>query len=79
VISILKPGKDPAQPSSYRPIILLDTISKLLEKIVLTRILYEIGECGLLWDEQFGFQLRHSMSLQLAHLERITRDFGEES
>ena len=40
VISILKPGKDPALPSSYRPISLLDTIGKLLEKILLTRILH---------------------------------------
>jgi hypothetical protein len=29
VISILKPGKDPAQPSSYRPISLLDMFGKL--------------------------------------------------
>ena len=29
VISILKPGKDPALPSSYQPISLLDTIAKL--------------------------------------------------
>ena len=29
VISILNPGKDPALPSSYRPISLLDTIGKL--------------------------------------------------
>jgi hypothetical protein len=29
VISILKPGKDPSLPSSYRPISLLDTIGKL--------------------------------------------------
>jgi len=28
VTSILKPGKDPALPSTYRPISLLDTISK---------------------------------------------------
>jgi len=35
VISILKPGKDPAQPSSYGPISLLDTIGKLFEKILL--------------------------------------------
>ena len=55
VISILKPGKDPAQPSSYRPISLLDTIGKLFEKILLTRILYEVDEHGLLSDEQFGF------------------------
>ena len=31
VISILKPGKDPALPSSYRPISLLDRIGKLFE------------------------------------------------
>jgi hypothetical protein len=32
VISILKPVKDPALPSSYRPISLLDTIGKLFER-----------------------------------------------
>ena len=31
VISLLKPGKDPEMPSSYRPISLLDTIGKLLK------------------------------------------------
>jgi hypothetical protein len=53
VISILKPGKDPAQPTSFRPISLLDTIGKVSEKILLTRILIEVGERGLLRDEQF--------------------------
>ena len=78
VISILKPGKDPAQPLSYRPISLLDTIGKLFEKILLTRILYEVGERGLLRDEQFAFRPSHSTSLQLARLvERITRKFGK--
>jgi hypothetical protein len=51
VISILKPGKDPALPSSYRPISLLDTISKLFEKILLARILHEVSERGLMRDE----------------------------
>ena len=78
VISILTPGKDPAQPSSYRPISLLYTIGKLFEKILVTSILHKLGECGLLSDEQFGFPPRHSTSLQLACLvERINRDFGE--
>ena len=44
VISILKPGKDPSQPSSYLPSSLLDTTGKLFGKILLTRILYEVGE-----------------------------------
>jgi len=77
VISILKPGKDPALPSSYRPISLLDTIGKLFEKVLLARILHEIRERGLTRDEQFGFSPRHSTSLQLARLvERITSNFG---
>ena len=78
VISILKPRKDPALPSSYQPISLLDMIGKLFEKILLARILHVVRERGLMRDEQFGFRPRHSTSLQLARLvERITRNFGE--
>lgn len=51
VISILKPGKDLALPSSYRPTSLLNVIGKLSEKILLTRILSEISGCGLLRNE----------------------------
>jgi hypothetical protein len=68
VISILKPGKDLALPSSYRPISLLDTIGKLFENILLARILNEVSERGLMRAEQFGFRPRHSTSLQLARL-----------
>ena len=39
VISLFKPGKDPALPSSYRPISLLDTVGKLFEKILLSRLI----------------------------------------
>jgi len=77
VISIHKPGKDPALPSSYQPISLLDTIGKLFEKILLTRIQFEVSGCGLMRDKQFGFRPKHSTFLQLACLvERITRSFG---
>ena len=78
VISILKPGKDPALPSSYRPISLLDTIGKLFENILLTRIFHEVSVRGLMRDEQFVFRPRQSTSQQMARLvERITRNFGE--
>jgi hypothetical protein len=78
VISILKPEKDPTLPSSYRPISLLDTVGKLFEKILLTRVLREVNERGLLRDEQFGFRPRHSTALQLARLvERVNRNFDE--
>ena len=76
-ISLLKPGKDPALPSSYRPIRLLDTIGKLFEKILLATVLHVVKERWLLRDEEFGFRPEHSTSLQLARLvERITRNFG---
>jgi hypothetical protein len=78
VISMLKPRKDPALPSSYRPISLLDTIGKVFEKVLLSRILSEVSGRGLLRDEQFGFRPKHSTSLQLARLvERVSRNLGE--
>jgi hypothetical protein len=77
VFAILEPRKDPALPSSYRPLSLLDTIGKLFEKI-LSRILYEVSGRGLLRDEQFGFRPRHSTALQLTRLvERVSRNFDE--
>ena len=78
MISILKPGKDLALSSYYRPISLLDTISELFEGVLLARILNVVNERVLLRDEQFEFRPRHRTSLQLARLvERITRNFGE--
>jgi hypothetical protein len=75
VISILKPGKDPMLPSSYRLISLLDTVGRLFEKILLFRVLREVNERGLVRDEQFGFRPRCSTALQLARLvERVNRN-----
>jgi hypothetical protein len=56
VLPILKPAKHHKQPSSYRPISLFDTVGKLFEKMVLTSVLREVNERGLLRDEQFGFR-----------------------
>ena len=78
MISIPKPWKDPALPSYYRPISLLDTIGKLFENIVLARILHEVSERGLIRDERFGFGPRRSRSLVLARLvQKISRNFDE--
>jgi hypothetical protein len=78
VFSILKPGTDPALPSFYRPKSHLDTIGKLFEKILLSRIRQEVNGRGLLRDKQFGFRPKNSTALQLARLvERLSRNFGE--
>ena len=57
VIPILKPDKNPAQASSYRPISLLSSISKLFERIILNRMMSHINENPIFADEQFGFWL----------------------
>jgi hypothetical protein len=70
--------KDPTPPSSYRPISLFDTVGKVFEKILFTRILREVNEPGLLRDEQFGFRPNHSTTLQLARrVEGVNRNFDE--
>ena len=68
MFSILKPGKDPALLSSYRPIIWPDTIGKLFEKILLTMILCHVSGRSLLRNEQFGFRPKYCIALQLTHL-----------
>ncbi|QRV93494.1 Reverse transcriptase from mobile element jockey protein [Ceratobasidium sp. AG-Ba] len=56
IVSIIpKPRKiDMSNPSSYRPISLLETLSKCLEKIITSRILYDVGSLGLVPYSQFG-------------------------
>ena len=53
VITIFKPGKPETSPRSYRPISLVCTTYKLLERILLTQIEPIIDQ--LLPKEQAGF------------------------
>lgn len=56
LVLLPKPGKPPGDPSSYRPICLLDTLGKLLERIILNRLVkYTESENGLS-AMQFGFR-----------------------
>ncbi|KAL1454469.1 hypothetical protein WDU94_010715 [Cyamophila willieti] len=55
VVLLPKPGKPAFQPSSYRPLCLLDTFGKLLEGLLIKRMMEELGDHGLS-DDQFGFR-----------------------
>jgi hypothetical protein len=56
LVLIPKPGKAADDPSSYRPICLLDTLGKLFEKIILKRLIkFAEGDNGLS-EKQFGFR-----------------------
>ncbi|KEP50809.1 putative endonuclease/reverse transcriptase, partial [Rhizoctonia solani 123E] len=56
VISIVpKPRRpDMALPKSYRPISLLETLSKCLEKVITNRLIFEAGKHNLIPQSQFG-------------------------
>lgn len=60
VIPILKPGKDPTTPKSYRPISLLPSLSKLFENLIKTRLQNFVDENNIMIAEQFGFRNGHS-------------------
>jgi hypothetical protein len=60
VIPIPKPGKPANEAKNFRPISLLNGLSKILEKVVHIRILEYCDENNLLPNHQFGFRSRHS-------------------
>ena len=69
IIMALKPGKDPTDVTSYRPISLLSTISKILEKLISRQISIDTELNTWVPHHQFGFRKTHS-TIQQCH--RIT-------
>jgi hypothetical protein len=71
VILIPKPDKDHSHPSNHRPISLLNTLSKPLERIVLARINKWVRNNNLLSNNQAGF--RHTPPNK-RHILRLIQD-----
>lgn len=68
IIPIPKPGKDHTNPTNYRPISLLSSLSKVAEKIILKRIVDFDNKNKIMIEEQFGFRRGHNTSLQVARI-----------
>jgi len=57
LVLILKGGKPEDLPSSYRPICLLDEAGKILERIIVDRLVRQLSRIGPdLSEEQYGFR-----------------------
>ena len=80
IIAIQKPGKDPTQPTNYRPISLLSNLGKILERLILLRM-NEFEETEKIFTKfantQFGFRKEHSTIHQIIRItEKITKNFN---
>jgi len=60
IIPIPKPGKNKHSTEGYRPITLLNTMTKIMEKIINTRLIWFLEKNEILSKEQSGF--RHARS-----------------
>ena len=73
VIPVYKKG-DKDQICNYRPISLLTSLSKLLEKVVYTRLLEFLNIHDIISNSQFGFRQKHSTSHAILILiEKVTK------
>ncbi|GFO11825.1 RNA-directed DNA polymerase from mobile element jockey [Plakobranchus ocellatus] len=69
VVPIPKPGKDPSDPSNYRPIALTSCLCKTLERMVNDRLVHVLESRNLLSNVQCGFRKDHSTLDHLVGLE----------
>ena len=67
VLPIYKSGEK-SNPSNYRPISILFTVSKIFEKHVNKHLMACLNKYKLLHDNQSGFRLKHSCQTALVKL-----------
>lgn len=68
IIPISKPNKNSTHPTSYRPISLLNTLSKITEKIILHRLQLQDIKYKITPPTQFGFRPQHNTIHQVARI-----------
>lgn len=74
LVLLPKSDKPPGEPSSYRPICLLDTAGKILERIVCDRLQEAIVKAGDLAEHQYGFRKARSTIDAIKHVVDIAQE-----
>ncbi|GBN80971.1 Putative protein in type-1 retrotransposable element R1DM [Araneus ventricosus] len=75
IVLFQKPGKDIHEPSAYRPIALLPSIAKVLEKLMTQRLIYHLEGNNLLSNNQYGFRAGRSVDTALDSLTTQIADY----
>ena len=74
IISIHKMGKPLDSPASFRPISLTSCVSKLFERIILSRVLFFLESNSILSPRQAGFRPGRSTLDQILYLSQSISD-----
>ena len=75
-IILIYKADDPSESTNYRPISILPILSKILEKVILKRLLDFLTKQDILNHSQFGFRKYHSKTLALIDLiDNISNSF----
>ena len=69
ILPLLKPGKIPSNPESYRPISLTPTICKVMETMVTKRLQWFLEKNNLISKSQSGFRKHRCTSDQILKLQ----------
>jgi hypothetical protein len=67
VIPVYKSG-DQLDVDNYRPVSLLSSVSKILEKIVADKLIYHLLSNDLLYNHQYGFLPKKSTEQNLIQI-----------
>ncbi|GBN80123.1 Retrovirus-related Pol polyprotein from type-1 retrotransposable element R1 [Araneus ventricosus] len=68
IFCLLKDGKDPGVCSSYRPVCLLPTLGKIVERLFSIKLNKWLDQNDILHPNQFGFQEGKSCDLAITNL-----------
>ncbi|GBL89519.1 Putative protein in type-1 retrotransposable element R1DM [Araneus ventricosus] len=68
VFFLLKNGKDPGACSSYRPVCLLPTIGKIIERLFLIKLNFWLDHNNIIHNNQYGFREGRSCDLAIQNI-----------
>ena len=74
VVPITKAGKDPKNPTNYRPIVPTSCLSKTMERMVNARLMWCLESEGHLADVQCGLRKNRSTVDHLVRFESFVRE-----
>ncbi|GBM16032.1 hypothetical protein AVEN_108616-1 [Araneus ventricosus] len=74
IFFLLKDGKDPGACSSYRPVCLLLTIGKIIERLFLIKLNFWLDHNNIIHNNQYGFREGRSCDLAIQNIVDIIRE-----